>query len=220
MRRKELKERWKALPSEEKKRFEEMAKVSAEEHAKVVPRASKSEKTRKQVRISLKSIIDLVNRFNEAQKQTTIEIGFGGLLGMKCTRIDHDFCKWLVQNFDSDTSSLNVYGRQLRLTYKAVNVLLGIRSEGNDVQLTGSLDAYPNIYEEVGVVKGVIPLNQLRLYLTKTDGVEDEFQRKYELYMLGAMLCPTTMAALSPSSIHVIKDVNGMRACNWGKLAL
>ncbi|CAL5356891.1 unnamed protein product [Camellia sinensis] len=42
--RKEIGERWKALPSDEKKRFAEMAKASAEEHAKVVPCAPKSKK--------------------------------------------------------------------------------------------------------------------------------------------------------------------------------
>ncbi|XP_028118974.1 uncharacterized protein LOC114316521 isoform X2 [Camellia sinensis] len=220
MPRKEIGERWKALPSDEKKRFVEMAKASAEEHAKVVPCAPKSEKGKRQLRISLKSIVELVNRFNEAQKQAVIDIGFAGLLGMKCTRIDHDLCAWLVQNFDPDSSSLNVHGCQVRLTCKAVNVLLGIRCEGDDVQLAGSLEAYPNIYDEVGVVNGVIPLNKLRLYLTETAGAEDEFRRKFALYVLGAMLCPTTMTGLKPSFIHAVKDVNRMRACNWAKLTL
>ncbi|CAL5339017.1 unnamed protein product [Camellia sinensis] len=198
---KEIGERWKTLPSNEKKRFAEMAKASAEEHAKVVPCAPKSEKGK-----SIKAAI--------------IDIGFVGLLGMKCTRIDHDLCAWLVQNFDPVDSSLNVHGRQLRLSCKAVNVLLGIRCEGDNVQLAGSLEAYPNIYDEVGVVNGVIPLNKLRLYLTETDGADDKFRRKIVLYVLGAMLCPTTMTALKPSFIHVVKDVNGMRAYNWAKLTL
>ncbi|CAL5334986.1 unnamed protein product [Camellia sinensis] len=218
--RKELGERWKAFSSDEKKRFVEMTKASAEEHAKVVPCAPKSEKGKRQLCISLKSIVELVNRFNEAQKQAVIDIGIGGLLEMKCTRIDHDLCTWLVQNFDPDSSSLNVRDRQLWLTCEAVNVLLGIRCEGDDVQLAGSLEAYPNIYEEFGVVNRVIPLNMLRLYLTETDGAEDEFQRKFALYVLGAMLCPTIMTALKPSFIHVVKDMNGMRACNWAKLTL
>ena len=42
--RKEIGERWKALPSDKKKRFVEMAKASVEEHTKVVPCAPKSEK--------------------------------------------------------------------------------------------------------------------------------------------------------------------------------
>ncbi|GMQ07502.1 hypothetical protein CsSME_00051662 [Camellia sinensis var. sinensis] len=171
MSRKELGERWKALPSDEKKRFAKMAKASAEEHAKVVPCAPKSEKGKKQLRISLKSIVELVNRFNEAQKQAVIDIGFAGLLGMKCTCIDHDLCAWL---------------------------------------LARSLETYPTIYDEVGVVNGVIPLNKLRLYLTETDGAKDEFRRKFALYVLGAMLCPTTMTALKPSFIHAVKDMNGM----------
>ncbi|CAL5387332.1 unnamed protein product [Camellia sinensis] len=201
MSRKEIGESWKALSSDEKKRFAEMAKASAEEHAKAGKR---------QLCMSLKSIVELVNRFNEAQKQVVIDIGFAGLLGMKCTCIDHDLCAWLVQNFDPDSSSLNVHGRQLRLTCKAVNVLLGIRCEGDDVQLVGPLEAYPNIYDEVGVVNRVIPLNKLRLYLIETDGAEEEFRRKFTLYVLGAMLCPTTMTALKPSFIHAVKDANGM----------
>ena len=112
-----------------------------------------------QVRISLKAIVDIANRCNEAQKQTVIDIGLGGLLGLKCTRIDHNLCQWVVQNFDPDTCSLTVHGRNLRLTCEEVHVLLGIRAEGDDMQFTGSIDAYTNIYEEVGAIKGVIPLN-------------------------------------------------------------
>ncbi|CAL5344281.1 unnamed protein product [Camellia sinensis] len=218
--RNEIGEMWKAQPSDEKKRFAEVAKASAEEHTKVVPCAPKSEKGKRQLRISLKSIVELVNRFNEAQKQAVIDIGFAGLLGMKCTRIDHNFCAWLVQNFNPDSSSLNVHGCQVRLTCKAVNVLLGIRCEGDDVQLARSLEAYPNIYDEVGVVNRVIPLNKLRLYLIETDGAEDKFRKKFALYVLGAMLCPTTMTSLKPSFVHAMKDVNRMRACNWAKLTL
>lgn len=44
MSRKELGERWKALPFDEKKRFADMAKASALEHIKLVPHALKSEK--------------------------------------------------------------------------------------------------------------------------------------------------------------------------------
>lgn len=78
--------------------------------------------SRMQTRISLKSIVDIIERFTEAQRQAVVDIGFGGLLGIRCTRLNHQLCTWLVENFDPNAVSLTVHGHQLRLTSKDVYV--------------------------------------------------------------------------------------------------
>ncbi|KAL7218029.1 hypothetical protein ACSBR2_011293 [Camellia fascicularis] len=100
-----------------------------------------------------------------------------GLLNLKCTKLDHDLCEWLVHKVDPKTCSLNVHGRQLLFTELDVHKVLGIPAEGKMIELKKSSQAFPKLFEELGVVQGAIKLNALSEYLTKTEEAGEEFTR-------------------------------------------
>ncbi|KAF5933206.1 hypothetical protein HYC85_029377 [Camellia sinensis] len=154
------------------------------------------------------------------QRDAVTSSGLGGLLNLRCTKLDHDLCEWLVQKFDPKTCSLNVHGRRLLLTELDVHKLLGIPAEGKTIELKKSSQAFPKLFEELGVVQGPIKLNALREYLTKTEGAGEEFMRIFALYILGAFLCPTTKDVVKQSFIHLIQNVDGMKDYNWSKFTL
>ncbi|KAF7146198.1 hypothetical protein RHSIM_Rhsim04G0060600 [Rhododendron simsii] len=131
-------------------------------------------------------------------------------------------CEILVHNFNPKSCSLDIHDRQFNLTLKDVSDILGVRSNGCDIDNRGSLEGMESLHESVGVVNGVIPLDGLRKYLEdeKTVDAGDEFKRKFALYALGALLCPTTKVSLNVSSLHFMKDVEVMKNCNWGNLTL
>ncbi|KAI8550806.1 hypothetical protein RHMOL_Rhmol06G0136200 [Rhododendron molle] len=175
-----------------------------------------------QTRISLGSIVLIVNKLNEQQRPAVTEIGLGGLLGIRCTRLNLKLCEFLVHNFNPKSCSLDVHDRQFNLTLKDVSDILGLRFNGCDIDVWGSLEGMESLHESVGVVNGVIPLDGLRKYIEdeKTVDAGDEFKRKFALYVLDALLCLTTKVSLNVSSLHFVKDVEVMKNCNWGNLTL
>ncbi|XP_058198458.1 uncharacterized protein LOC131313981 [Rhododendron vialii] len=220
---KNIGDRWKLLSQDEKQKFLDMEQTSSAQY--FLDKAGLPKKARQrriQTRISLGSIVLIVNKLNEQQRQAVTAIGLGGLLGLRCTRLNLELCEFLVHNFNPKSCSLDVHDRQINLTLKDVSDILGVRSNGCDIDVRGSLEGMESLHESVGVVNGVIPLDGLRKYLEdeKTVDAGDEFKRKFALYALGALLCPTTKVSLNVSSLHFVKDVEVMKNCNWGKLTL
>ncbi|CAL5383965.1 unnamed protein product [Camellia sinensis] len=154
------------------------------------------------------------------QRDAVASSGLGGLLNLRCTKLDHDLCEWLVQKFDPKTCSLNVHGRRLLFTELDVHKLLGIPAEGKTIELKKSSQAFPKLFEELRVVQGAIKLNALREYLTKTEGAGEEFTRIFALYILGAFLCPTTKVVVKQSFIPLVQNMDGMKDYNWAKFTL
>ncbi|GFY87552.1 hypothetical protein Acr_05g0011910 [Actinidia rufa] len=103
--------RWKSLPVEERKKFEDMARVSTTAH-------------------------------------TTLKAS----LPMKSQSF------MVVELMEND-----------------IGEMMGMRFEECDVELKGKTLGFDVMYEEVGVINGVIPLNALSLYINETHTAGDEF---------------------------------------------
>ncbi|KAH7851181.1 hypothetical protein Vadar_008304 [Vaccinium darrowii] len=151
-----------------------------------------------QARISLLSIVKIIRRLSLDQIAAVNEIGLGGLLALKCTKLDHDLSQWLVQNFDLESSSMNVHGEQLFLTQVEVHHVLGIQCEGKEVELKGSSEGFSDLRKTLKVGEGSICLKGLKQSLMKIESAGDDFKMKFALYM----------------------NVETMKYSNWAKLTL
>ncbi|CAL5348064.1 unnamed protein product [Camellia sinensis] len=217
---KDIGHEWRTRQKEDKE-YKEMDMWTVDKQDKLEgPLPTKPRKWHFQTRIALRSIVKIIRRLSMEQRDAVTSSGLGGLLNLRCTKLDHDLCEWLVQKFDPKTCSLNVHGRRLLLTELDVHKLLGIPAEGKTIELKKSSQAFPKLFEELGVVQGPIKLNALREYLTKTEGAGEEFMRIFALYILGAFLCPTTKDVVKQSFIHLIQNVDGMKDYNWSKFTL
>ncbi|CAL5326594.1 unnamed protein product [Camellia sinensis] len=217
---KDIGHEWRTRQKQDKE-YKEMDMWTVDKQAKCEgPLPTKPRKWHFQTRIALRSIVKIIRRLSMEQREAVTSSGLGGLLNLRCTKLDHDLCEWLVQKFDPKTCSLNVHGRRLLLTELDVHKLLGIPAEGKTIELKNSSQAFPKLFKELGVVQGPIKLNALREYLTKTEGAGEEFMRIFALYMLGAFLCPTTKDVVKQSFIHLIQNVDGMKDYNWSKFTL
>ncbi|KAF7143268.1 hypothetical protein RHSIM_Rhsim05G0160000 [Rhododendron simsii] len=215
-------EQWKNLSNEHRQKYKDLAQLAKEELAKhkaVLP--PKPRKKKIQNRISLKSIVRIVQKLSLDQRRAVQLIGLGGILELRCTALNHPLCNWLVQKFDPVSRSLTVHGRTFLLTYSHVHEYLGINAQGNLIELEGNTSVeFSEVYKNLGMTNGVVQLKELREYLEKTEEVDDGFKRKFALYILGCFLCPTTKSGVSRSLINVVSDVAAMANQNWANLTL
>lgn len=172
-----------------------------------------------QTRIALNQIKEIVDKFNDDQRNAIKLIGLGGILELRCTMLNHGLCQWLVDKFDPDKSSLNVHGREFVLTESNVHECLGINAKGNTHKMKIA-DGFEKLCTDLGVSKGGVHFQQLTGYLGSVKEVDDEFKMKFALYLLGSFLCPTTKPAVNQSYIHLVSDVRGMENVNWAKITL
>ncbi|CAL5423304.1 unnamed protein product [Camellia sinensis] len=122
---KDIGDKWNQLPEEEKNKYIQMGKLQSERYAQLKTVVQqKPPKVKIQTRIELTSICKIIRRLDKAQQQAVTDMGFHGILSLRCTHIDHDLCHCLVQNFDPSTHSLNVHGLRMLLTVEDVHELM------------------------------------------------------------------------------------------------
>ncbi|KAF7127164.1 hypothetical protein RHSIM_Rhsim11G0015600 [Rhododendron simsii] len=215
-------QQWKNLSHEDRQKYKHLAKLAKKELAKqkaLLPPIPKKRKL--QNRISLKSIVGIVQKLSTGQRLAVELIGLGGILELRCTVLNHPLCIWLVKNFDPKTRSLTVHGRTFLLTAIHVHDCLGINAQGKFIDLEVNMsDEFSQLCENIGMTKGVVQLKELREYLEETEEVGDVFKRKFVLYILGCFLCPATKSGVSRSFINGVSDVVAMGNQNWANLTL
>ncbi|KAI8551126.1 hypothetical protein RHMOL_Rhmol06G0161100 [Rhododendron molle] len=62
-----------------------------------------------QARISLRSIVKIISKLSLEQSEAIREIGLGGLMGLRCMKQDHILTRWLIKNFDPESSSMDMF---------------------------------------------------------------------------------------------------------------
>ncbi|CAL5377323.1 unnamed protein product [Camellia sinensis] len=218
---KDIGDKWNQLPEEEKNKYIQMGKLQSEQYAQLKTVVQqKPPEVKIQTRIELTSICKIIRRLDKAQQQAVSDMGFHGILSLRCTHIDHDLCHWLVQNFDPSTHSLNVHGLRMLLTIEDVHELMGLPSNGLPVKLTESVDEITNLCDELAVKNKFVPFTSLKSYLLETKDAGTEFKRKFVLYIIGALLCPTTKAGVHQSFIKMVKNIESISQFNWAKHTL
>ncbi|KAH7859200.1 hypothetical protein Vadar_032962 [Vaccinium darrowii] len=174
-----------------------------------------------QNRTALPSIVKLLQKLTQEQREAIKSMELGGLLELRCTRLHHDLLQWLVDKFDPSRCLLCVHGRELVLTITEVQRLLGIHGCGSDIMLAGFSDqVFKKLCFDLKVEQGVITLKALGTYLTDCKDVTLEFKRKFVLYMLGSFLCPTSQSYVTENYLHFVRDVDTLNESNWAKLTL
>ena len=62
---------------------------------------------------SLDRVYKVFQHLQPNQKTTIQEIGFGGILGLRCTKLDHSLSHWLVENFDTLSCTLSEHNTSI-----------------------------------------------------------------------------------------------------------
>ena len=91
------------------------------------------------------------------------------------------------------------------LTVEDVHELMGLPSNGLPVKLTESVDEITNLCDELAMKNKFVPFTSLKSYLLETKDAGTEFKRKFVLYIIGALLCPTTRQAYTNHSLKWLK---------------
>ena len=70
-------------------------------------------------------------KLTEEQASTVVDMGFGGLLDLRCRSLNRVLCLELVKSFDLRQQMMFVKGRNIPITYHDVGLALGLPNKGN-----------------------------------------------------------------------------------------
>ena len=79
--------------------------------------------------------------FLSAEKAGAVAvIDLGSLNSLRCTQVNLQLCRILVQNFDVAHCCINIHGRNLRITKADLGRIMHVTNEGVDVELEGNTE--------------------------------------------------------------------------------
>ncbi|TXG60715.1 hypothetical protein EZV62_012078 [Acer yangbiense] len=85
----------------------------------------------------------IVKKLSEEHKQVVRALGFGNLLALNSGRLRLKIFRWLVDNFDTKASALDIHGRRFAINSSVFSRVLGISDQGDQICLSGDV---PNFY--------------------------------------------------------------------------
>ncbi|XP_058184524.1 uncharacterized protein LOC131301994 isoform X2 [Rhododendron vialii] len=211
----EIRAKWKALGDKAKQKYIEKAKLSSEVY--------KEQKVKETftTRTQLKTACDIIRNLESQQVESVKAMGFGGLLRLKCTRLDRKLCEQLVSKFDPVSLCLYVHGKSPIITPLDVHHILGLPCEGKRVILKGNLSEILPLCETHCVgAQSSISLRHLENYVRNTKDNDDNFKVAFVLFIMGAVLCPTSELGVNRRFLHAVKDVSSISELNWSQFVL
>ncbi|KAG5558062.1 hypothetical protein RHGRI_008088 [Rhododendron griersonianum] len=101
----EIRAKWKALGDKGKQKYIEKAKLSSEAYKMQKVKVDSQENSKETfiTRTQLKTACDIIRNLEPQQVESVKAMGFGGLLRLKCTRLDRKLCEQLLFYFEHYT---------------------------------------------------------------------------------------------------------------------
>ncbi|KAL6620300.1 hypothetical protein ACP70R_035439 [Stipagrostis hirtigluma subsp. patula] len=172
------------------------------------------------LQLSQNKLVGLLKSFSQEQKDAIEKAGFGSLLKLQKMGIARKLCKEIANTFDIKTEEFVIGERRIKMTVKDVDHILGLPSEGDEIQESQKKDV-PHLFERYKGKGNSIQLTVLKQYFStnKEDHGED-FVRRAILYIIGVYLCPTTQPNVTPDYLGLLENFEAIEKLNWSSLVL
>jgi hypothetical protein len=157
------------------------------------------------------------------QRKWVEDMGFKPLLDMRCTRVERELCRWLMNRFDHKTRELEIRpGNRIRIYDNHVGWVMGIpRMRNKDVKTMKNEERLRVLREFYRNDNGMSATTVGDMMVACTD--ELQFKQHFILFTLGTLLCPTQSFKISPFHLKVVGDPTNLTNAfnlNWAQFVL
>ncbi|TXG64134.1 hypothetical protein EZV62_011128 [Acer yangbiense] len=157
----------------------------------------------------------IVKKLSEEQKQVVRALGFGNLLALNSGRLRLKICRWLVDNFDTKASALDIHGRRFAINSSVFSRVLGISNQGDQICLSGDVPNFDFWKSKFAITSRGIFLKDIEHSLKEMTTVDDEFKVIVCLFLLGTILCPSAIDYVQTGYLIPLGDAESIGTKNW-----
>ncbi|KAK1577560.1 hypothetical protein Q3G72_022803 [Acer saccharum] len=152
------------------------------------PPAMMSSESRKEAiesRCRTESFYAICAKLSVEQKDVVKALGFGSLLSMNCGRLKRYIYSFVVDKFDIDTLSIELYGKTFKLSTYVYSQIMGLENRGQLISLDGDSK---QIEELIEIYKGTLRGIKVNVLIEKMKilrSADDEFKITFMLFVIG-----------------------------------
>ncbi|XP_034210631.1 uncharacterized protein LOC117623771 isoform X1 [Prunus dulcis] len=173
-------------------------------------------------RCSLKDIKDTINVLSDEKKAAIEEMGFVSLLEMKCGKLSHSMCRFLVDKLNPVESSIVLHGKTFKISVDDFVRIMGVKDGGEEVDFTGSMDDQHIVKVRNFFLGGkkLLKNNELKQIMVGTEEASDFFKVGFVMYALCTLQCPTTSVYVNLKYLLPLRDSKAIARKNWASYSL
>ncbi|ONI01686.1 hypothetical protein PRUPE_6G153700 [Prunus persica] len=118
---------------------------------------------------------------------------------MKCGKLSHSMCRFLVDKLNPCKSSIVLHEKTLKISVDDFVRIMGVKDGGEEVDFTGSM-------HEQHIVKKLLKSNELKQMMVGTEEAGDFFKVGFAMFALCTLLCPTTSVYVNLKYLLLLRD--------------
>lgn len=165
-------------------------------------------------------LVRLYPSISEKQEKLIRSADYGGLLDIKCSKLQPELCKFLMDSFDPTSCRMIFPGRgSIPVTERSVGKVIGVPRGPLEVRYALDADAVRFMAEQFGNKGRKQPtMTQLEEKLRKMKTSDGTYLRIFIIYAMNAVLSPTIATRISPRvypSLVNIEDANRLNMCRF-----
>lgn len=147
---------------------------------------------------------------------------FGGMLGMKCSKLIPELCRFLMECFNPVTCELDFGVRgKIPVDVQSVVRVLAVPNGIYPVPCEANIEATSYILQMMGITNGKQPtLASVELQLGPTYPADASFLRKFVMFLVSSMFAPTTGVFVSPKYYPALINADGIPKLNWARFII
>ncbi|KAK3205823.1 hypothetical protein Dsin_019869 [Dipteronia sinensis] len=157
----------------------------------------------------------MMSTFSDLQKDAVRDLGFGNLLMLNCGYLRRDLCAWLVNKFDTTTSTIELHGKSFILNSSIFSHVMGISDRWDTVNIDGAIqDSWRTKFT---ITNRGIKLLHLEDLLKNNKTSDDDFKVIFCLHMFGTVLAPAAGEYVDAQYLNVLFDVGNINEKHWAR---
>ncbi|KAH9614108.1 hypothetical protein KSS87_021520 [Heliosperma pusillum] len=170
-------------------------------------------------------LVELINGLSKEQKEAVREIGFGGLLQLKVTKLPHGILPWILKAFDYTCNMFKLKKTEFIITKDDVHDIFLLPRGGNQVVLaqTGNtVSVTDNRLKKEWRLRFDLqnnsdPITVKRVFetLRGSNDSGDEFKKLFVLFSVSVFLAPTSNKTIDLKLVRAVANVENIRAYDW-----
>ena len=142
--------------------------------------------------------LELLKSSNKNKKTLIEEIGFGSLLQLQCTKIDHGLCLWLVNSFNLYSCTLKVYKTCIKLSPIDVEFIMELKARELKIDINKYISNKNDLFNKYCDKNELLSLVVLENQIREDREGGNDFKVRFLLLVLSVLLCPTMKLFVIP----------------------
>ncbi|EEE56960.1 hypothetical protein OsJ_06671 [Oryza sativa Japonica Group] len=169
---------------------------------------------------SIQRFLAVVANFDKSKISQIERIGFGRMLALPDITLHRKLIGQIAERYDSKTETINIQGTAIPITTHDVKCIMGLPADGMIIKpkphMNGEDYKYYSMYKQH---KGKnISLHELARQINSAKHPDEHFLRRFVLFTIGYILCPTTKPIVSSQYLALLKDIDNIKNINWARI--